>query len=214
MIELGVAVETAALLTTAAFGLGAHCFVAPCDAGLGLFARAPLRCGQAIVEYSGPRLPMSHLVHSAYALELPNNSGVFIDGNLENMGGDSGHRRRASGERSLAIYTNHSRVPNCVLQHWPGGGGAKGVGGGAAQDTMWIVATESIAAGAELRFDYEAGGSNYWKGYPPRESDWRSKSLVPPPPSGVEPTIDYLPAGLAYPLHAGRKPPWPDQWCE
>ena len=38
---------------------------------------------QAIVEYYGPRLPLERLVHSAYALELPNQS-TFIDGNHDN----------------------------------------------------------------------------------------------------------------------------------
>ena len=43
--------DTAALLTAAAFApLGSFCFVAPCDCGLGLFARSPLQAGQFIEE--------------------------------------------------------------------------------------------------------------------------------------------------------------------
>ena len=195
-----MAVDAAALLTAVAFGLDAHCFVAPCDVGLGLFAREALRCGQTIVEYGGPRLPISQMVHGAYALEVPG-SGTFIDGNLENS---PAARWNASTERTHAIYANHSRMPNCRLEHWPRR--AAGRDAPAGQDTLWLVASEPVAAGAELRFDYEEGGSNYWQGFPPPEREWRSKTVAPPPPSGVEPSIDYLPA-----LLAGRNPPWPDK---
>lgn len=195
------AVNTAALLTATAYGLGAHCFVSQCDVpcdthgcGLGLFARGPLQRGQAIVEYTGPRLPMSKLVHGSYALEVPDGSQFFIDGNFENVGGDAFWH----GERSPAIFANHSRVPNCRLEHWPGRSSHHTV------HTLWLVATEPIAAGTELRFDYEEGGSNYWQGFPPRESEWRTERIPAPPPSGVEPTVDYLPA-----LLAGWNPPWP-----
>ena len=56
-LEQAAARDTAAHLTAAAFGLDAFSFVAPCDCGLGLFARVPLRAGQFISEYDGPRLP-------------------------------------------------------------------------------------------------------------------------------------------------------------
>ena len=54
---------------------------------------------------------------------------------------------------------------------------------------------------AQLRCDYEEGMSNYWHGHPPPESanpDWRSPKRVigasaRPPPSGIEPALDYLP---------------------
>eukprot|EP00966_Prymnesium_polylepis_P061795 1434169-Prymnesium_polylepis.3 len=69
---------------------------------------------------------------------------------------------------------------------------------------MWIVALEQVAAGTELRFDYENGGANYWQGQPPNETDWRKRSIEPPPPSGVEPTVDFLPS-----LLAGMPLPWP-----
>ena len=170
-----MAAQTAALLTAAAYGLGVHCFVAPCDVGLGLFARAPLRPEQRVVEYGGPRWPLSRLVHSTYALEIPNGCGTFIDGNYEHAAPSV---RRAAA-RSPAIYTNHSRAPNCRLQHVASPHGPRG-------DTMWLVASEFIDAGAELRFDYEAGGSNYWQGFPPRESEWRTKRVAPPPPNGGE----------------------------
>ena len=49
----------------------------------------------------------------------------------------------------------------------------------------------------QLRYDYEEGGSNYWNGQPPRETNWRAVRIPAPPPSGTEPTIDFLPALLA-----------------
>ena len=51
--------STAAMLTASAYArVEPFCFVSPrSDCGLGLFARAPLRPGQFISEYGGPRLP-------------------------------------------------------------------------------------------------------------------------------------------------------------
>lgn len=53
-LEQNTAQDSAALLTAAAFGLDTFSFVAPCDCGLGLFARVPLRAGQFVIEYNGP----------------------------------------------------------------------------------------------------------------------------------------------------------------
>ena len=91
--------------------------------------------GQAIVEYDGPRLPLRLLKHSTYALEVPDGSRTFIDGNLE-------HGNASGLARSLAIFANHSRLPNCSLQHWPSKSGP---------DMMWIVAKETTKAGVEAR---------------------------------------------------------------
>mmetsp|Transcript_39081 Transcript_39081/g.97462 ORF Transcript_39081/g.97462 Transcript_39081/m.97462 type:complete len:493 (-) Transcript_39081:356-1834(-) len=191
-IDIAFAHEQAALLTAAAYGcLSAHCFVAPSEHGLGLWSRAPLRRGQAIVEYSGPRMPLSRLKIHTYALEVPDGQDLFIDGNYDNSNTD--------GVRSVAIFANHSRHPNCVLQHWPCKTGP---------DQMWIVAKEDIAAGRELRYDYEQGGSIYWQGQPPRESNWRSGTVRTPPPSGIEPTIDFLPQLLS---RNGPSAPWPSE---
>ena len=83
------------------------------------------------------------------------------------------------------------------MQHWPSKNGTS--------DQLWLVAKEAIPAGMELRYDYEDGGSRYWNGQSPHESDWRSVAIRPPPPSSLEPTIDFLPA-----LLAGEPPmPWP-----
>eukprot|EP00966_Prymnesium_polylepis_P302431 6987155-Prymnesium_polylepis.3 len=52
-MELEVAKDTATLLTATAFAaVGAFSFVAPCDCGLGLFARTTLRAGQFVAEYA------------------------------------------------------------------------------------------------------------------------------------------------------------------
>ena len=82
-IDMEHARGIATKLTAVAYGLGEFAFVAPSRNGLGLYSRSALKRGQAIVEYSGPRLPLSELRHSTYALELPG-SGIFIDGNYEN----------------------------------------------------------------------------------------------------------------------------------
>ena len=61
---LTVAIASAALLTAAAYGpMNRAAFVAPCDCGLGLFARIPLKRGDMIGEYGGPRLPKSLARH-------------------------------------------------------------------------------------------------------------------------------------------------------
>lgn len=200
-VEKQIAADTAALLTAAAYGLGDFCFVAPSEHGLGLWSREPLVRGQAVVEYAAPRLSCSKLVKATYALEVPDGRGLFIDGNFENCGFD--------GERSPAIYANHSRNPNLVLQHWPAPRGAS---------RLWLVAKEDIPTGRELRFDYEDGGSIYWHGRPPMESKWRAASLHPPPSSGHEPTVDFLPALLAgekpeQPTEAERRGWW-HPWCK
>ena len=137
------------------------------------------------------------------------NGRVFIDGNFEHVPYD--------GPRAVAIYANHSSTqPNAVLQHWPmlppalapmaaldgtsgGGGGGSGGGGGGGggvaelRDRMWLVAIEAIPRGAEIRFDYEAGGETYWASTP-HDTAWRAARVPAPPPSG-EPPVFYDPEG-------------------
>lgn len=46
---------------------------------------------------------------------------------------------------------------------------------------MWLVATEDIAKGQEIRFDYERGERGaYWHGAPPAETVWRDARAQPP----------------------------------
>ena len=140
------------------------------------------------------------------------NDTVFVDGNFDHVPYD--------GPRAVAIYANHSKKqPNAVLQHWPklptiaaaGGGGG---GGDELLDRMCLVAKEPIARGAEIRFDYEAGGSTYWA-TPPPETGWRTARMRAPPPSG-EPPVFYKPdgsRGAALPLaDGGAIPIEPFEW--
>lgn len=173
-----------------------------------------LAAGQAICEYTGPRLPIEALRHGCgtYALAVSAagkaNGRVFIDGNFEHVPYD--------GPRAVAIYANHSsKQPNALLKHWPmvppmaaldgtgtstgtgtgTGAGTGGDGGAGLRDRMWLVAKEPIPRGAEIRFDYEAGGEAYWANAP-HETRWRAVRIPAPPPSG-EPPIMYDPDGAA-----------------
>ena len=177
------AAATAAMLTAAAFGsVEAFCFVAPCDCGLGLFARAPLQAGQFIGEYGGPRLPLRLQVQGRYVLQVLGTT-IVIDGASENSPFDA--------PRSAAVHANHSARPNAHLESWP----VLRPGPLEVCQHVMLVATEAIEAGAEIRIDYENGGENgdYWKGAPPAEtSAWRQARVPPPAASLDEPVYDRL----------------------
>ena len=155
----------------------------------GLFARADLRREQAICEYGGPRLPSALQVGSGmYVLQVPK-TRIIIDGGCDNLPGEYDVPRYA------AIFANHSAVPNARLEYWPDI---------FARDTelsgaMWIVATEDIAAGAEIRINYEAGEAHeYWThGAPKENAQWRDVRLPisgPPVPCGTVAAIGVLDA--------------------
>ena len=157
----------------------AWAFVAACPSvgGRGLFARAELRAGQAICEYAGPWLPLdAPIVDGKYVLRIPD-LPFLIDGNCDNS--------PYQVTRSTAIFANHSFEPNASLQFWP----ALSPGPFDLRGAMWLVATEPIPAGCEIRFNYEAGGSgDYWSGSCPVETAWRSER-VPPPSSSASATL-------------------------
>ena len=174
-LEQHAAQDSAALLTAAAFGLEAFSFVAPCDCGLGLFARVPLRAGQFISEYDGPRLPQRLQVRGRYVLQVPGTSTV-IDGASENSPFEC--------ERSPAVYANHTYQPNARLECRPALP-QQGI------HRMLLVALEPIEAGQEVRINYEdgeAGFAAYWAGQPPSETAWRCVRVHPPPPTLEEPS--------------------------
>ena len=178
-LEQDAARDSAALLTAAAFGLDAFSFVAPCDCGLGLFARVPLRAGQFISEYSGPRLPQRLHVRGRYVLQVPGTPTV-IDGASENSPFEC--------ERSPAVYTNHSSQPNARLQCMPALP-QQGI------RRMLIMALEPIEVGQEVRIDYEDGKARetaYWGGQLPIETAWRCVRVHPPPPTLEEPSYGRL----------------------
>jgi hypothetical protein len=92
--------------------------------------------------FTGTHTRGRRLRHTTYALEIPDGSGNFIDGGFENSGPSASDRLR-----SPAIFANHSRLPNCALEHWPA---PRTHGDRRRRDMLWIVAKEDIAAGAEV----------------------------------------------------------------
>ena len=167
--------DSAALLTATAFGLDAFSFVAPCDCGLGLYARVTLRAGHVVSENEGPRLPKRLHPRGRFVLKVPGTSTV-IDGASENSPFEC--------KRSPAVYANHSSRPNARLECRPALT-QPGI------HRMLIVALEPIAAGQEVRIDYEEGEAAYWdERKPPIETAWRSVRIYPPPPTSEEPSYE------------------------
>ena len=177
--------------------------------GLGLFARQNLVGGQAIGEYGGPRLPLELLQpgKGTFVLQV-SDWETFIDGNWEHC--------PYEGPRSLAVFANHSAKPNARFEHWPLQLQSTSCAT-QLRDRMWLVATEPIQAGAEIRVDYESGGlSKYWEGPHPAETMWRSVRMKPPPPSECTPTLNHLERVLrgctALPVELLEDDPAPLQW--
>ena len=178
----------AAMLTACAYGLSDWAFVAHSDVGLGLFARTPLQPGQFVVEFGGPFLSLECITKGEYVLEFPSGSdaaGLAMDGAHENS------PMRAAELPSPAIFANHSNSPNMAVQYWPSTD--------RAPERLVLVATEAVAAGHELRFDYEKGGlhGQYWgrrvRPCVPVARKWHHRRMPPPPPSGEWPVVRYLP---------------------
>ncbi len=161
------------------------CFVAFVDdaVGLGLFARSPCAKAQILCEYGGPRLPTRLLKAGAYALVVPG-SQHFIDGHSENC-----PMAALTMPRYPGTFANHSTRPNAKFLRLE----SDSRGPFDVRYRLYMVAIEPIPAGAEIRVDYENGSrSGYWNelGSVPSEGEWRSKRLVPPPPSGALPRIE------------------------
>ena len=200
--------QTAALLTAAAFGpISSLCYVGPTDCDLGLFARCALPKDTPICEYAGPVLPrVWQRQHQGYNLGIPGGSGgvgsaeapFFIDGASE--------QAPFPTPRSLGPYANHSSArPNARYEWRVAGAGMRAPH--ALAGALWVVATERIPPGCEIRVNYEAAGSEgqYWKalGIAPSEGNWKEVRLPPLPPA----------AGLAGEGGAyGHAPPLPLPW--
>jgi len=210
-MEVEQARQTAALLTAVALGgdVEYSCFVAPSDCGLGLYARSNLGVGQLVGEYGGPRLPLraangGYLKHSEYALTVTGTHG-FIDGKWENAAA-LGLLPAGAVEQmpvTLAVYANHSTRPNARFERREGGG----LGPLDLRQRMYIVATEPIEAGREIRVDYESGSASYWgaRGLEmPTETSWRSAWVQPPPPPPNGPEAPPWMASQMVALHALR----------
>ena len=180
--------QTAALLTAAAFGpISSLCYVGPTDCDLGLFARCALPKDTPICEYAGPVLPrVWQRQHQGYNLGIPGGSGgvgsaeapFFIDGASE--------QAPFPTPRSLGPYANHSSArPNARYEWRVAGAGMRAPH--ALAGALWVVATERIPPGCEIRVNYEAAGSEgqYWKalGIAPSEGNWKEVRLPPLPPA-------------------------------
>ena len=174
--EASLASSTAALLTASAFGpMNAWCFLSPSDFGLGLYARVDLLSGQAVSEYRGPRLPSRSHRHGNSVLQVPG-TDIVIDGKCENSPFEC--------PLSPTIFANHSSRPNARLEAWP----MPKPGACDLRQQLMLVCSEHIAAGHEIRIDYEDGATSaglYWGECPPRETRWR-EGAGPPAAAGPD----------------------------
>ncbi|OGI26100.1 MAG: hypothetical protein A3E38_00850 [Candidatus Moranbacteria bacterium RIFCSPHIGHO2_12_FULL_54_9] len=95
------------------------------QAGLGLFAAAPIKRGKTIIEYVGKRIPTSvgDTLNNRYIFNV--SSRCDIDG---------------SPRSNTARYINHSCRPNCEAINRRG--------------RVFIVARKNIKVGEELTYDY------------------------------------------------------------
>ena len=69
----------------------------------------------------------------------------MIDGGCENVPFDD-------GAQYAAPYAKHSKRPNARLEEWPSPSGSPFD----LEHRLWLVASESIEPGAEIRVDYGA----------------------------------------------------------
>jgi len=136
------------------------------------------------VQVGGPRLPVQpFLKRTDRALVIPSVGAiepVFID-----CGG-------ANSPFSVpALYPAAmvacSTQPNARIEKWA----VPDAASGELQERMWLVATEPIAAGAEVRVDVKTFDGALRRTRL-REHDWRSLRLALLPPSGEEPVYDGL----------------------
>jgi hypothetical protein len=173
------------MLSAVAYGpLNGFLFVAPAREELGVFARQSLRSGQAIGEVGGPRLPVHpFLLYTDRAVVIPAsgaNEPVFIDTSGVNS---PFHVPRLHPASNVGCAAN----PNARIEKWT----VPDAGPTDLGERMWLVASEDIEVGAEVRVDLKAfdGGNRRPR---PRDDGWRLVRLTPPPPSGQEPAFDGL----------------------
>jgi len=188
------ACSLATLITATALGpLSAWAFVAPSDtaSGLGLFARQPLLPSQLIGELGGPRLPVATFLRKpARALILPQYGAkepIFIDTggancpffvrveHAANFVGTTAGRPNARVEARSSACADPQQL----------------------QERMWLVATEPIAAGAEIRIDQRTFGSgrDACRSKKQRADDaWRNRPPRPTPPPAADEPLFVVPA--------------------
>ena len=112
-----------------------HLRVSRAKAGLGLFARVPIRKGQFIVRYSGRKIrtETADELDTRYLFEV--NTRWTIDG---------------SNRRNLGRYINHACRPNAESDVKP------------RKRKVVIRAIKNIEPGEEINYDY---GTDYFKAY-------------------------------------------------
>ena len=76
---------------------------------------------------------------------------------------------------------------------------------------LMLVCSEHIAAGHEIRIDYENGATSagsYWGESPPRETRWRDVLAHPPPPLPTAERVCHRLQQLQAAAASGRSAPW------
>jgi SET domain-containing protein len=97
-------------------------------AGRGLFARAPIRAGERVLEYLGERITKEESLRRCEA----GNPFIFsLDEHFDLDG---------AVEWNPARFANHSCTPNCETEDDEG--------------RIWVVALRDIAPGEELTYNY------------------------------------------------------------
>ena len=97
-------------------------------AGLGLFTMGPIKKGECIIEYKGPRLTkkQEEETENQYLFDVGNKKYLTIDG---------------SPRWNTARYINHSCRPNCEIEIRLG--------------RVYVFSKRAIKAGEELNYDYD-----------------------------------------------------------
>lgn len=109
--------------------------------GIGGFARAAVRKGTRILEYTGERISKEESLRRCER----NNQSIFRLNDEQDLDGNVAW--------NPARYLNHSCAPNCEAER--------------EQGRIWLVAARDIGAGEELTFNYGYDLEDY-KDYPCR----------------------------------------------
>ncbi len=95
--------------------------------GAGVYTTVPLKKGQRVLEYTGPRITKKQS-------EL-----LYADSEVTYLFGMDGGKIIIDGF-GMAAFVNHSCDPNCETDQIAG--------------RIWIIATQAIKPGEELTYDY------------------------------------------------------------
>ena len=95
--------------------------------GAGVYTTRPIRKGQHVLEYTGPRLTRKE------------SEGLYGDTEVTYLFGMEDGKTVIDGF-GMAAFVNHSCAPNCETDEIDG--------------NIWILALQNIKAGEELTYDY------------------------------------------------------------